>query len=1281
MGDISLTWMGERPAELQEALSSLNTPAAEEPIDPFDLSAFEEEDLAEPAADKNDFDTLFNQLSYSHEDTPAEKHTMSGNPEYDWLSALSDSDGVPVEDEEEAEPAAFNSSGTGFTGWLNEATLESAEDSKQSKTINELFGPSASLEVSDFTEEEPEEEAEDVGGSGFTGWLSQDLPDEFADIEDIPSEQAGFTGWLNAEDAPEEPAEDESPASTGFTSWLSAPAPSAQPDELPDWLDEPDPPAKAQVDNFTNWVQQVSSDPAAEKDSSGFTDWLNEAATGSFDSSILQPERVTTDEKAPPPAERGFTDWLSEDDAHFPPAAAQPTGGEDEEIPAWLQPFDNPQQSQTATSTGFTDFLENSPTAESLPATSDGAQLLDAPKTDEIPAWLDVPMEEEPSADVPPLGVGTGFTGWLDESKVPSLPPITQPAASPEELPDWLAQAEPAIPTAEGDSRGLTDWLAENHGHPEEEDDEDDDVLLPDAQLLMKPLSAEEAQKILAETPPVSDNFITEVVEEDFPDWLTDVKTSEDISDTETIPGWIRAPLTDSDRLTLSLHGENYVEDDWLADVPDESQQSRPYRGTGWLTSLGTLHEENFSWVKPDEEMLKSAAIQPAAEEWEEEDEELDISQITENDRDQAGLSWMFGAEESGEAAGDDWLSGFGEELPAEPSVAHDEEADWLPSAPSQAALPAAGDDWLSGFGEELPAESAVANDEEADWLTSAPSQPSANLDNDDWLGDMPSTTSSSAASDGWLDDLTPPATPAENASWMEEMIGEDNGLEELDWLDQPAPAKPTPKVNLTPTPVEPEEEPALPLDPALDYDNLEMGWQEEAQEGSGFDWLSALEGVDLTSLPAEPALNMELPEEGLGEEDGEEELIDFDQIESLNPEELVISNPTFALMDASELGLLSELQHLGETEESTPEEELALEEELLEFEASAAPAWVEDIGGDETDFRQVVQATGPLAGLRGVVAIAPLLAQPAVAPTTIQEIALKNTEEQAQQAQLLKQITAGVVPQVEEEDTVSRSRFEQLIRVFLAILLILAVLGGLFLPAGTLPITPPAAGPALVNFNQAITSFSGQKLLVAIDYTPAVGGELDPMALMVLKQLQAQNNQLVVMSQFPTGWGQAQQLLASTNFTGTTELGYIPGRTVGLRELATCLTQTIGCLNLNATALSEVKAVIVFTNERDSLLDWLEQVQPEIQKKGQLLLVGTTEGLAPMAQPYVESQQIGGLIAGTPELATYETQFLGQAGPAYQLLSGRVLAQILALVVLLVGAVIHALPNRQTPK
>jgi len=284
-------------------------------------------------------------------------------------------------------------------------------------------------------------------------------------------------------------------------------------------------------------------------------------------------------------------------------------------------------------------------------------------------------------------------------------------------------------------------------------------------------------------------------------------------------------------------------------------------------------------------------------------------------------------------------------------------------------------------------------------------------------------------------------------------------------------------------------------------------------------------------------------------------------------------------------------------------------------------------------------------------------------------------SKEQRQQAALLRGLTAAGPKTAAGAMRLDGDSFLTG-RLLLSSALILVILLALLSPAvanllpqpGDMTLAPPAAQARAV-----IAASAGQTALVAFDYTPAMAGELDVVAGAVLADLAANDIAVLTVSQVAAGLPMADRATAATDALASSEVGYLPGEASGLRGLSACLHSRCDRLAGRTlrpetrTALADISLIVVLTADRDSLAGWIEQVGARSEVK---IVAGVTQALGPVARPYVQSQQLAGLLEGLPAGIAFDQAGQGEATPEPGRLAGLVLAQWLAIGTLVAGLV-----------
>ncbi|MEZ4592158.1 MAG: zinc ribbon domain-containing protein [Chloroflexota bacterium] len=370
---------------------------------------------------------------------------------------------------------------------------------------------------------------------------------------------------------------------------------------------------------------------------------------------------------------------------------------------------------------------------------------------------------------------------------------------------------------------------------------------------------------------------------------------------------------------------------------------------------------------------------------------------------------------------------------------------------------------------------------------------------------------------------------------------------------------------------------------------------------------------------------------------------------------------------------LLDELPPLTPLAQSLPKAEI--------------PEWVQQLkppeltGDVPREPEGPAEVSGPLKGMHGIVPIEPVIARPRAATLPTPYV---TTPEQQQQVALLKQLAQEMPDTVTTLSAKPAYDTAVWLRLSLAFLLIVALLAGLLGPS---LVATDAEVPAHVQaVETAVAAAAGQPVLLAIEYTPAMAGELSPQAKLLLERLIANGSPVLITSQYAAGTAVARDLVADQ---AVQFVGYLPGEGIGLRQLGDCLAGQIACEQLNGRTLdteiqanlSQTALVIVLTGDRDNLVNWIEQIGAVATELP--LVAGVTQALTPLANSYAAAGQVDGLLGGMPDTAVYEQLTNVADGPAQTQLNAQIYGQLLAGLLLLIGLLIYgttgAVRNRRT--
>lgn len=372
------------------------------------------------------------------------------------------------------------------------------------------------------------------------------------------------------------------------------------------------------------------------------------------------------------------------------------------------------------------------------------------------------------------------------------------------------------------------------------------------------------------------------------------------------------------------------------------------------------------------------------------------------------------------------------------------------------------------------------------------------------------------------------------------------------------------------------------------------------------------------------------------------------------------------------------------------PEE--AAGENAEEIESAKLPPWLQKLRSvDSIPLAEAVEpaktkteSEGPLAGIEGALQsaeVADLYTKPLTYSTKVQV-----TERQSMRADILRSMVEKHAVKTESAEVAAKHRF-LLGKMLIGLLLIVAAVVPLVLQPGT-ALLPAIYPPETANAYTLVNAIPAEKtVLVAADFEAGLSGEISLSSQMLVEHLMLRNLPMAILSTNPTGSALMDSILdkAQVNAGGydranqVISLGYLPGGSVGLQELArdpsaampftSSLTPAWDLPALqNVHAVSDFGAVVVITEDADSARYWVEQVQPVLGTTP--LIVVCSAQAAPMLQPYYDSGQISGLVSGLSGAAAYE-QILQRPGSAVNVYGAYQLILVILILVILIGGAV----------
>ena len=1071
--------------------------------------------------------------------------------------------------------------------------------------------------------------------------------------------------------APEE--DDEQPEPQAFTLPTRKPGDTGElsPNLLPDWLrtgehaiedGEGGPSSEETVER-----PKVSTDDLTKvediKDESSLTDDLPDWLLNQIDSDPIIPQAagITTElylDLVNNPELPDIEDEVTRiDDEAF--------GSESANLPDWLQ--------QAST---------NPPEAS-----EDEAELSETGSLDsdlDVLAGLTDILADQTNELIPPSQSGIGLTDWLSE------PTGSEDSLQEDELDeskmgitDWLSapsdgdasQAEPSSSEGSGLTEILNDpdpFLDSDFGSQAPVDDFDDLLSEPDEQS-----KADAAQGQSGEGAGLTD-WLTNLEELGAPndgekDWLGELSGEDDAGVTDWLDGLNQ--LTES-QMNLEAapadQEEEDFEEDWLANLAESQspvgdvpagQKKESLSVTDWLSDPDGIDkfEEQVKNEKPlddAEETAVSDAVDDLFQDIFNSDETGSADQ--EYPSEEGNVPNWLSSEESGEAGIKseeensvqselDWMfETGGVELPEEDIPEGNNTFEAEPALPAKEAADK-GFDWLSDMDDIQTGLLDVPEYEEG------PEQPEE--------AEEPSQVDEALPS---LEETAEEPEPQDDLDWVpqeDEIAAEDGGTGPLpDWMQELGP------------PVGQEESDGFTEEAEQDIESELPAWLTQMRPGD--------EGLIGSSLPS--ALTSDLDDDEIDLPDIPMEIDKADLPDWL-------SNESGQMPDVFEEGNKDVPEWLGDADHtstrggSKSEWDSSLLEKLPpptaepELAEANIPDWLEKFKPEELKTGESQQLgsspglplveeelqEGVISGLSGIIQIENSIL-PSVPTSTPSN--LEITPAHTKQIELLRQL----LDEGEEDKTVAISdpklnlpNVWNLLIIFLMFLTVTVF----WIAPGLLPLTLSPASLADNETFALLESVSDQSVLVAFEHTPAMSSELNYQTEVILTILTEQNNMILPVTQHATTVG----VMANYEQINEEDIVFLPGEAIGLRLLGDCLNDDeLACASIPTLStldvMGDIDLIILITSERDSLVNWIEQVSGLIETP---MILSTTSALEPMATPYELTGQIKGVLTHASVAAqdisddTIRTRLLQQANAAAS-------AQLVAIVLLILTLFIY---------
>jgi hypothetical protein len=775
--------------------------------------------------------------------------------------------------------------------------------------------------------------------------------------------------------------------------------------------------------------------------------------------------------------------------------------------------------------------------------------------------------------------------------------------------------------------------------------------------------------------------------EEDVPDWLASINPT-----AKSKPSAPSAPEPSTDFFAQFNQGESKPES-----LNEPSQSEPPAWADMGNQSASAEKDELSDWFaqaseQPEETVELDPNAQPGDAGWASNLGSLSTSAEPSSPKEEEDLSWLHNLEAAAKQTGDlqapkkemDWTANF--EMPSTPSQpsASQEDLGWLdnlggieePSQqiPQQPAAPQNDLSWLDQLGgiSETPKPSQpAAPQEDLSWLNNLggvsepqpfdasqnqpiPPQPFAPEEDLSWLDKLGGTSEPSQPSPAFEPGASVESSPeksfSDDLSWLNNLGGTPEpsqapaAQDDLGWLN-------TLGEKSEPFPSAPFDESASEKTSPRQTAPLGQSGEKDSEP----DWLKS--AIERPSMPAPGDLSMDW---FAGTEQPADEKpvpatpqpAPFDSDFFSTPSEpATLSNQEVDSLFSVEMPDWLSRSEPGTDESVSQQAGAASTESDKSLSPVDLPSWVQAMRPVEAVISettpsvadQPTETEGPLAGLQGVIPIAPIGSSRRPKAVSLK---LQASDEQQASAALLEQILGSET----SPRTLITSAFvapQQWLRWALTGVFLIVLSAVLFLRSQSMPVSTSLPVVGIDSLSNAVLNIPlGAKVLVVVDYEPSLSGEMEAISGPLLNQMVlSTHSNLSFISTSPNGTALAERLVSKTdiNQAGSQylNLGYLPGGATGVLGFIESPKQVNPFADVQS--FSEYSALVVLSDHAESGRVWVEQLQNQKQidagLANQPLLMVASAQAGPLLQPYLSSGQIAGLISGISDAAKYETK------------------------------------------
>ena len=253
------------------------------------------------------------------------------------------------------------------------------------------------------------------------------------------------------------------------------------------------------------------------------------------------------------------------------------------------------------------------------------------------------------------------------------------------------------------------------------------------------------------------------------------------------------------------------------------------------------------------------------------------------------------------------------------------------------------------------------------------------------------------------------------------------------------------------------------------------------------------------------------------------------------------------------------------------------------------------------------------------------------------------------------------------------------------------------------LPIRPTPESQ--IVFDEINKLNAGDKMLLSFEYSPSTKPEIHPMAIAILKHLYAKNIQVYGFALWPDGNFMSTEAFSEVSDdydkkygVDYVNLGYKPGQEAVIKGISSDI-RTLYTVDLQGTSINDIPMMKDVVNIED--FDFVfslsagypgskEWVQYACDPNNIPLSTGCTSIQVTDIMPYVENDQIRGILAGMPGAAEYESlveaelqkmEIVGKPGEASGMMAAQSIAHVVIVLFIIFGNISYFITRKKNRK